>query len=190
MRFSQVLATALAALALSGQANAAEKVKTLHSTTGFSPLPVTVADPMGHLVSLELELARLRMGSGTKAPAAVIDGDAGILMGSTNPTWLPRARASQWSSSLRLSGKAAETPSLRKSELRSTALRVSAAARTDRHLLEPSPWESSMPAAAQSRSPYLAREAGLDPDRDMTVAADSDARDVRQVSIPSNFAPA
>lgn len=47
-----------------------------------------------------------------------------------------------------------------------------------------------MPAAAQSRSPYLAREAGLDPDRDMTVAADSDARDVRQVSIPSNFAPA
>lgn len=172
MRFSRMLAAVFLALALSGQANAAEKVRIIHSTTGFSYIPVFVAEAMGYFKELGLDVEMLRTGSGSKALAAVIGGDADIFMGSTNSPLTARSKGipivlfaailNQYSSDIFIAKAWAEqhdiTPKSsyesRLAALRGLTIGVTGAGSGTEQIVR-----------------YLAHEAGLDPDRDMTIVA-------------------
>jgi NitT/TauT family transport system substrate-binding protein len=167
-----MLSAVVFAFALEGQANAAEKVRIIHSTTGFSYIPVFVAQAMGYFEELGLDVELLRTGSGSKALAAVIGGDADIFMGSTNSPLAARSKGSpivlfaailnQYSSDIFISKAWAEQHNItaessyedRLAALRDLTVGVTGAGSGTEQIVR-----------------YLAREAGLDPDRDMTIVA-------------------
>jgi NitT/TauT family transport system substrate-binding protein len=172
LRFSRTLAAVFIALAFIGQANAAEKVRIIHSTGGFSYIPVFVAEAMGYFEEAGLDVEMLRTESGSKALAAVIGGDADIFMGSTNspivaqskgaPIVLFAAMLNQYSSDIFVSKAWAEQHDItsessyedRLAALKGLTIGVTGAGSGTEQIVR-----------------YLAQEAGLDPDRDMTIVA-------------------
>lgn len=172
---STVLALAVtAAVAAAGAvpAFAKDRLNAAMSTTGFAYLPLLVADAMGFYGDQNLDVQFTLTGGDSKSMAALVGGGAQVYAGAVSP--ILRARASgteavavgailtQYASNLAMSGEWAKSKGITPASpvadkikaLRGATVAITAPGSGTDHLMR-----------------FLAKSAGLDPERDMTITA-------------------
>lgn len=166
----KVLALALAGTAVSAPAMAADKVVVAHSTTSFAFLTFFVADAMNYFDETGVEVEDVRTGSGSKAMAAMVNGDANIYIGSTATAFKSREK-----------GVPVKiiAPVVRQL---TTSIVVSEDWAKQHNVTKDSPLDEKLAALKGARLAvsgpgsggdqtirYVAAEAGLNPDRDLQI---------------------
>ncbi|MBN9889293.1 ABC transporter substrate-binding protein [Salipiger abyssi] len=159
----------LALTATAGIAQAQEKVSIAHSTESFAFLPFFTAVAMGTFEEAGVDLEVIRTGSGSKTVAAVIGGSADIGIGSATGVLYSRKQGldnvmigavlTQYSSSIVYSKDWAEEHNLTADSSHEDMLAAMKGIKIG----------TSGPGGGDHIIRYFAEEAGLDPDRDMTI---------------------
>ena len=165
-----VLAVALAGLTAAIPAAAKDKVVVAHSTTSFAFLTFFVADAMGYFDEAGVEVEDVRTGSGSKALAAMVNGDANIYIGSTASAFRTREKGVE----IQLIA-----PVVRQL---TTSIVVSEEWGKKHNITKASPLDQKLAALRDARIAvsgpgsggdqtvrYVAEVAGLDPDREMQI---------------------
>lgn len=167
--------TGVAALALSGLVAApvaaeGQKVVVAHSTTSFAFLTFFVAEAMNYFEEAGVEVEDVRTGSGSKAMAAMVNGDANIYIGSTATAFKSRAKGvpvkiiapvvRQLTTSIVVSEEWAKSHNVTKASPLDEKLAALKGARLA---------VSGPGSGGDQTVRYVAAEAGLDPDRDLQI---------------------
>jgi NitT/TauT family transport system substrate-binding protein len=152
------------------RAEARDTVRIAHSTNGFAFLPLLVAVVMDHFKEAGVNVEVVRTGSGATAMAAAISGDVDICL--EDPVSVLRARGN--GSDLVIFGALI-------TQVNANVV-VSKAWAAQHNVTHDSPVEQKLAALKGIRlgitgvgsgsdnvSRYMARKAGLDPDRDLTI---------------------
>ena len=170
-RFALAAAALWMGLAACGAA-AADKITAVMSTHGFVYLPALVADTMGYYKGQGLDVQITTTGGESKSLAALVGGGAEIYVGSPSTAFRARAGGtdpvvigatiSQYASNLVISGDWAKTHGITDAssyEDRLKALKGATIAIT------------APGSGTDLVVRFLAKQAGLNPDRDMTITA-------------------
>ena len=170
MRAALVLALLCAVPAASGPARAAEKITIAIAGSSFVYLPVHVAKSLGLFAEEGLDAEMLESGSGAKSLAAMVAGSVDFLTGS--PTSMLRAREKgapvlivgtlmrQFGSQVVAAGPWAKQHGITRTSSYAEKLKLLKGARAG---------ISSAGSASDIQLRFLAGEAGLNPERDMTI---------------------
>lgn len=148
---------------------AQEKVRLVHSTNSFAFVPFFTAVAMDHFAEVGLEAEVIRAGSGSKTVAAVVGGSADVGVGAASGVLFSRKEGidmvmmsglvTQYSSSIVFSKDWAAQQGLTAESPYEDMLKGMKGARIG----------TSGPGGGDHIVRYFAREAGLDPDRDLTI---------------------
>lgn len=170
--FRSLMALGLGAMALGTApvASAQERLIVSHSTDSLAFLPFFVANAMNYFQDVELEVEPLRTGSGATAMAAMIGGDAHIYVGSTASAFGARnqgvdvmivgAMVDQFSSSIVVSKEWADMHNVTADSSIEDKLEALRGIRIG---------VTGVGSGSEQIVRYLASEAGLDPEREMTI---------------------
>ncbi len=169
---SRIIALVLAGTVASAPAYAEDKVVVAHSTTSFAFLTFFVAEAMNYFDETGVVVEDVRTGSGSKAMAAMVNGDANIYIGSTATAFKSRAKGVP----VKLIA-----PVVRQL---TTSIVVSEEWSKKHNITKDSPLDEKLAALKGARIAvsgpgsggdqtvrYVAAEAGLNPDRDMEIVA-------------------
>lgn len=164
--------TLLAMSHMPAAAHAKDKLDIVMSSTGFPYLPVLVAQEMGYFAEEGIDAGITATGGGSKALAALIGGDAQIVVGPPSSALRARVKGAdaiifgagmaQFGANIVMSGDWAKKQGITERSAYRDKLKAlkgitigvtSAGSRTDQVVR------------------YLAKDAGLDPNRDVTIIA-------------------
>ncbi|AJE49150.1 ABC transporter substrate-binding protein [Celeribacter indicus] len=149
-----------------------QKVVMSHSTKSFAFLTYFAANTMGYFDDLGLEIEEVRTGSGSKALAAMVSGDADVYLGSTATAFKSREQGvpikifapivRQLTSSIVVTRDWAEEHGVTKDSPLEEKLAALKGARIA---------ISGPGSGADQAARYVIAEAGFDPDRDVELVA-------------------
>lgn len=149
---------------------AAERVVVTHSTKSFAFLTYFAAHSMGYFEEMGLDIEEVRTGTGSKSLAAVVGGNADVYLGSTASVFTARKQGvpvqifapvvAQLSSSVVVSAQWAERHGITDDSTLEEKLEALRGARIA---------VSGAGSGSDQALRYVALEAELNPDRDMTV---------------------
>lgn len=171
-RFGLGMVLVWAALAMAAPAFAADRITAVMSTHGFVYLPVLVADAMGYYKGQDLDVQITTTGGESKSLAALVGGGAEIYVGSPSTAFRARAGGpdplvigatiAQYASNIVVSGDWAKKHGLTEASSYGDKLKA----------LKGATIAITAPGSGTDLVVrFLAKQAGLNPDRDMTITA-------------------
>lgn len=171
-RFGLGTALVWVAVALAAPAMAADKINAVMSTHGFVYLPALVADTMGYYKGQDLDVQITTTGGESKSLAALVGGGAEMYVGSPSTAFRARAAGpdplvigatiTQYASNFVISGAWASKHGLTDKSSYEDKLKA----------LKGATIAITAPGSGTDLVVrFLAKEAGLGPDRDMTITA-------------------
>jgi len=166
------LATILVFLAISSAERAAAKdeLTSVLSTTGFVYLPLFVAEQLGYFEQENIDATLVVTGGEAKSLAAVLSGDAGIFVGTPSSVFRTRANGTdvtvigamttQYASNVVVSKSWAEKHGITENSSYADKLKALKGATIG---------VTAIGSGTDMLVRFLARQAGLNPDRDLTI---------------------